>query len=365
MIKPTVYLGADHGGFELKTALSCALTKAGYTCVDEGDTTFDAQDDYPLFALMTVGMVASEPASVGILICRSAAGMTITANKLAGVRAVAAADVETARLARAHNDANVLALPGDRLDEGAALEIALTFLKTSASTEARHVRRRAEIARVESQVPDVHPGIFETDVAVVNQRIAQLEALGAMIHVDVADNKLVPTMAFAQPHEAGDIHVTGPLEVHLMVERPGDYVLDWVNTGATRLIGHVEAPGFGDFVTKALGTRAETYAAIDLGTGAERLQRYVDDIDGVLVMAVKAGKSGQTADVSVLAVIAKLRADHPNLPILVDGGVNEKTAAAFVAAGANQLTPTSYLKNSTDMHAAYDRLRHLRGGADA
>src|SRR6266496_4346231 len=103
-----VYLGADHAGYELKVHLASQLGAQGYEVVDVGPTTFD--DDYPAYCLHTGARVVADPGSLGVVIGGSGNGEQIAANKVSGVRSALAWSLETARLAREHNDANVVAV---------------------------------------------------------------------------------------------------------------------------------------------------------------------------------------------------------------------------------------------------------------
>ncbi|MCW2492863.1 MAG: ribose 5-phosphate isomerase, partial [Frankiales bacterium] len=105
-----VYLGSDHAGFELKGALIARLTESGREAVDCGPSEYVATDDYPTHCIAAALRVAADPGSLGIVIGGSGNGEQIAANKVRGIRAALAYDLETARLGRQHNDANVLGL---------------------------------------------------------------------------------------------------------------------------------------------------------------------------------------------------------------------------------------------------------------
>jgi ribose 5-phosphate isomerase B len=144
-----VYLGSDHAGFELKARLVEWLAGAGHEPVDCGPPAYVSDDDYPPYVMRAAAAAAAEPGSLGIVIGGSGNGEQMAANKIRGVRAALAWSEETARLARLHNDANVLSL-GARmhtLDE--AVDFARMFLQTEFSGEPRHARRLAEISDYE------------------------------------------------------------------------------------------------------------------------------------------------------------------------------------------------------------------------
>ena len=144
-----VYLGSDHAGFELKQHLVNHLAKEGYEVVDIGAHVYDAADDYPTFCLHTAAKVVGDPGSLGVVIGGSGNGEQIAANKVAGVRAALAWNLETAQLSRQHNDANVVGIGARQhtLDEAAAIVEA--FLSTPFSGDPRHLRRIEQVEAYE------------------------------------------------------------------------------------------------------------------------------------------------------------------------------------------------------------------------
>lgn len=138
-----IALGADHGGVVLKNRLAKALVEAGHEVLDFG-TDGPASVDYPDFAHAVCGAVTERRADYGVLVCGSGIGMSIAANRNHGIRCALVHDVTTARLCRAHNDANVLAL-GERITgETVALDILAAFLDTQFEG-GRHERRLAKL----------------------------------------------------------------------------------------------------------------------------------------------------------------------------------------------------------------------------
>jgi ribose 5-phosphate isomerase B len=144
-----VYLGSDHAGFELKQHLVNHLAKEGYEVVDVGAHVYDAADDYPAFCLHTAASVVDDPGSLGVVIGGSGNGEQIAANKVAGVRAALAWNLETAQLSRQHNDANVVGIGARQhtLDEAAAIVEA--FLSAQFSGDPRHLRRIEQVEAYE------------------------------------------------------------------------------------------------------------------------------------------------------------------------------------------------------------------------
>ncbi len=144
-----VYLGSDHAGYELKVHLATYLSNQGYEVVDVGPHQFDPDDDYPAFCLHTGARVVADPGSLGVVIGGSGNGEQIAANKVVGVRAALAWSVETARLCREHNDANVVGIGARQHTLDDATAIVEAFLATSFSQAERHSRRIAQVADYE------------------------------------------------------------------------------------------------------------------------------------------------------------------------------------------------------------------------
>lgn len=136
-----VHLGCDHAGFELKEHLVSWLRANGHEPVDHGAHEYDALDDYPPFCIAAAEAVAAEPGSLGIVLGGSGNGEQIVANKVPGVRAALAFSIDTARLAREHNDANIISLGARQYTQDEAVSFVEAFLSTPFSGDARHQRR--------------------------------------------------------------------------------------------------------------------------------------------------------------------------------------------------------------------------------
>ena len=156
-----VYLGSDHAGFELKAAIIAWLGEAGHEAVDCGPARYDPQDDYPVYVLRAAQGTIRDPGSLGIVIGGSGNGEQIAANKVPGIRAALAWTLDTARLAREHNDANVLSLGAREYSTEDGVSFAKVFVETPFSGEPRHARRLAMIADFEKTAelpPLLSPG---------------------------------------------------------------------------------------------------------------------------------------------------------------------------------------------------------------
>ena len=135
-----IAIGSDHGGFELKEKLMEHLSERGLEYKDFG-TYSSASCDYPVYAKAVANAVASGECDRGILICGTGIGVSMTANKVHGIRAALCGDCFSAEATRQHNDANVLCMGARVVGEGLALKIADTFLDTPFSNDERHIRR--------------------------------------------------------------------------------------------------------------------------------------------------------------------------------------------------------------------------------
>ena len=179
-----VAIGSDHGGVELKAELVKALSSA-YEMTDLGPA--DATScDYPDYAIAVAKAVASGTADFGILICRSGIGMSMTANRFQNVRAAICANVETAKVTRQHNGANVLCLGADAVAADLALEIAKAFLSTPVDESERHARRRWKIERAQ-RLSDCS-GLMHDDPEVFAAIEAQTKQENAEINLIASEN---------------------------------------------------------------------------------------------------------------------------------------------------------------------------------
>jgi ribose 5-phosphate isomerase B len=145
--KPRIVIGSDHAGFSVKETIRRYLESAGYAVSDLG-TSSEESVDYPDYGKAVGEHVVSKHADLGIAVCGSGIGISIAANKVPGIRAALAHDVNTARLAREHNDANVLALGGRVVSAETAIAMVQTFL-TTAYLGGRHQRRVDKIMQIE------------------------------------------------------------------------------------------------------------------------------------------------------------------------------------------------------------------------
>jgi len=143
-----IAIGSDHAGFEQKELLRAHLAKQGHEVADLGTDSATDSVDYPDYAVAVAKQVAGGEADYGVLVCGTGLGMAIAANKVDGVRAVNVTDPEFAKLAREHNDANVVAVSGRFIPEQLNERIVDAFLETGFGG-GRHSKRVDKISQAE------------------------------------------------------------------------------------------------------------------------------------------------------------------------------------------------------------------------
>ena len=148
-----IYIGSDHRGFALKDKLKLFLSARGWSVTDLGARTYEEGDDYPEYAAAVAKKVSEEfETARGVLICGSGVGVDVVANKFRRVRSALCSSPDQAFDARNDDDANVLALGANYLDDGMAQKILLTWLQTPFSGEAKHRKRLEDIANLEEKM---------------------------------------------------------------------------------------------------------------------------------------------------------------------------------------------------------------------
>lgn len=216
----------------------------------------------------------------------------------------------------------------------------------------------------------IAPSILSADFAALGEAIRVAEAGGAdLIHVDVMDGHFVPNITIGPPVVKALKRVARvPLDVHLMISDPDRYLEAFVAAGASMLSVHVEVlPHLHRTIAaiKALGVRAG--AVLNPSTPVSALDEVAGDVDFVLVMSVNPGFGGQSFIPRAVPKIAAIRAlldaaGNPG-PIEVDGGIDLRTAAPVVAAGASILVAGQAVFGTADPAAAIRALRAAAGGA--
>lgn len=210
---------------------------------------------------------------------------------------------------------------------------------------------------------EIIPGIFEKDFSIIERRARLVSPFVDWIQIDIADNKLVPNTSVLDPEPFRNliIETRANYELHMMVEDPFSIADNWTDAGFHRLLLHIEGikdmSHVMDGITPIRKKGVEVGLAIDKDTPANVIFPYLNGIDCALVMTIAAGFSGQAFIPEMLDKVRAIRAQKLNLPIEVDGGINDETAELAVAAGATRLVSTSYIFNSENIEEAIRILR--------
>jgi ribulose-phosphate 3-epimerase len=210
----------------------------------------------------------------------------------------------------------------------------------------------------------IAPSILSADFARLGEEIKDVERGGAdYIHVDVMDGHFVPNITIGPLIVEAIRPVTKlPLDVHLMIENPNQYVEAFAHAGADYITVHVEACRHLHRTIQLIkSTGVKAGVVLNPATPVDSLKHIIEDVDMVLLMSVNPGFGGQKFISSVLPKIRQVKelADslNPELEIEVDGGVNEETAKLCVEAGANVLVAGSAVFNKEDRGSAIKSLR--------
>lgn len=212
---------------------------------------------------------------------------------------------------------------------------------------------------------DVIPGIFEKEWDPIEEKLRLVAPLVDWVQIDIADETLVPNSAWSQYEKFSicssvkELHHVS-LEGHLMVIKPELLIRPLVDVGFKRLIAHVECQDPRLFLDMAKYEHVEVGLAIDGATDLEQIEPFLDQIDTVLVMTIEAGFSGQEFMVEAVEKIRRIHEHFPDLPIEVDGGINQKTAKVAVDAGATRLVSTSFVfRHQAGISQAIEELRSV------
>ncbi len=143
-----IAIASDHGGFTLKQEIMQHLKSKGIDFIDLGCDSLESTD-YPEYAKKVAKKILSKEATKGILICGTGIGISITANKIKGIRCALCHDLFSAKATREHNDSNILAMGGRIIGPGLAIEIVNEFLNTEFSNDPRHIRRISQIEEMD------------------------------------------------------------------------------------------------------------------------------------------------------------------------------------------------------------------------
>lgn len=211
---------------------------------------------------------------------------------------------------------------------------------------------------------EIIPGIFENSEEAIRLKIDKVATLVSWVQIDVADGLFVPNISVNDPgFFQGLIQTNQQLkfELHLMIKEPFSEIESWVAAGFQRFLIHYEST---DHLDKRLAEfkgkhpDLEIGVALDKDTPVEAVKSYLNLLDVVLVMTIKAGFSGQKFLPELLEKVKLLKAWQPALPVAIDGGVDEAAAKLARQAGVDRLVTTSYIFSSGDIAQAIWKLQN-------
>ena len=214
----------------------------------------------------------------------------------------------------------------------------------------------------------VAPSILSADFSCLAQDIRKVERGGAdLIHIDVMDGHFVPNITIGPVVVKYIRKITKlPLDVHLMIENPQDFIDDFVAAGSDMITVHIETISSSKLKAQSLKLKRKGIKlgiSLNPATRLVKIKNVLDFVDFVLVMSVNPGFSGQRFIGAALSKIKRLRSIYDG-DIFVDGGINEKTARQVISAGANVLACGSYIFGAKDKKLAIERIRNAKNRRD-
>jgi ribulose-phosphate 3-epimerase len=203
--------------------------------------------------------------------------------------------------------------------------------------------------------PIVMPSLLACDFSRMTEELDALRRAGAeAVHLDVMDGHFVPNLSYGAPVIASwrpksDL----TFDTHLMISEPGRYLDDFVKAGCDQIIAHIEVvPEPTELLRRIRRTGCRAGLSLNPPTPVEAILPFLAELDSVLVMSVMPGFGGQKFQASVLDKVRRLRAERPNMPIAIDGGIKPDTAEQAVAAGVTQLVAGSAIFRADGNYAA-------------
>jgi len=208
----------------------------------------------------------------------------------------------------------------------------------------------------------IAPSILSADFSCLDREIKRVEEAGAdLLHIDIMDGHFVPNITIGPVVVKYIRRVTRlPLDVHLMIENPGDFVDSFVEAGSDMITMHIETISPSKFKAQSSKLKKKGVKpgiSLNPATALEKIKPVLNWVDLVLVMSVNPGFSGQAFIPGSLTKIKKLRSMFKG-DISVDGGVNDKFCADIINAGANILAAGSFIFGAKDARQAIERIRN-------
>ena len=211
----------------------------------------------------------------------------------------------------------------------------------------------------------VIPAIIADNFSDLQQKINKVKDYVDWIQLDVMDGRFVQRITWYNPQELKDLNPEimqqVNFEAHLMVYKPERVIEPWLKSGVKRIYIHYESTHRkAELIEQIKRAGIEVGFALDIVTPYTFIESFIPNLDAVLIMTVRPGKSGQKFREETLSKVRNLHKKYPNLPIGVDGGVNPDTAKQILEAGATRLCSGSYVLESADTQQAIETLKNIK-----
>ncbi len=206
----------------------------------------------------------------------------------------------------------------------------------------------------------VIPAILEKEFAQIERKIHLVEELVDFVQIDLCDETLVPNSTFSDPLPFKSLQTKLNLELHLMVKDPLRYVERFAGAGFKRFYAHVEGDFIEEYIQTCFKLGVEVGLAIDGPTPLEKIEKYLDNVDCLLVMAIEAGESGRPYREETADRIKRLRKLDFEIPIAVDGAMDDINAKKVITAGASRINSNSYIFQSENIENIKEAINSLK-----
>lgn len=203
---------------------------------------------------------------------------------------------------------------------------------------------------------EIIPGIVEREWSKIKEKIKSVENLVEWVHIDISDGVFTPNITWDEPQDLSNLETDLKIEVHLMISHPWRHIDKWLRSSVSRIIIHYESfppseatfMDIKEFIQKVRKSGKEIILSFNIGTRWQMAEDILPLVDGVLMLSVNPGYSGQEFHESIPEKIKSLREKFKNINIEADGGVNPIRVKDVIRAGANRFVSSSYIFSHTN-----------------